>query len=426
VRSLTLLRVGKNAAALLVARAGLLLAGLWLNGQLTRSLGIAGLGRYLLALTVEGIALALVNLGLNIYAVRELARCDDEEAETLLGTVLAVKGLAALIAMVLLIGAVIPLFFAGPRRPAVVWATLSLLPQAWNGGLTALLNGRQRMELSSLIDVVTRLAGVTGGVVWLGQGGDERHVLACYFVGHLLATLALARVLVAWRIAPRLRGWRAHAGRALRESLPFAGVDIVAMLYRRVDLLLLGHWYSDETVGIYGAAYRLWETLGLLPGSLLDALFPVLAKVGASIEGRPRLVGLYRHGALLLLALVLLVGGGCYLLAPQVVTLVYGRVATMDVAARLFRILLLVLPFRYLYLLNGHLLYAVGEQRRVLKQMLAVTVGNAALNLVLIPTAGVWGATIAITLAEATLFLLLHATAARRGLHFAARGEAIA
>jgi len=426
VKRRALLRVGKNAAALMGARAGLLLAGLWLNGQLTRSLGVAGLGRYLLALTVEGIALALANLGLNVYALRELARCEGEAAEALLGTVLVLKGLAAFAAIAILNGVLVPLLFAGPRRAAVTWASMSLLPQAVNGGLTALLNGRERMGLSSLIDVTSRLAGAVGGVVWLAQGGDERHVLACTLAGHVLATLALARVLWAWRFVPRLWGWRTRAAVALREALPFAGVDVIAMLYRRVDLLLLGHRYADDVVGIYGAAYRLSETLGMVPGSLLDALFPVLAKEGTSIEGRVRLVRLYRRGALLLLALVLVLGGGCLLFAPEMMTFVYGPGAGLDVAIRLFRVLLLTLPFRFLYLLNGHLLYAVGEQRRVFARMALTTAVNALLNVALIPSLGVWGATIAIVVAEATLFILLSTAARQQGLHRVATAEATA
>jgi O-antigen/teichoic acid export membrane protein len=426
VKRRALLRVGKNAAALLVARGGLLLAGLWLNGQLTRSLGVAGLGRYLLALTVEGIALALVNLGLNVYALRELARCEDEAAEALLGTVLMLKGLAALAAMAILNGVLIPLLFAGPRRAAVTWASMSLLPQAVNGGLTALLNGRERMELSSFIDVASRLAGAIGGVVWLAHSGDERHVLACYLLGHILATVALARVLVSWRMFPRIRGWRERAGDVLRESLPFAGVDVIAMLYRRVDLLLLGHWYVDAVVGIYGAAYRLSETLGMVPGSLLDALFPILAKEGISGEGRGRLVGLYRRGALLLLALVLVIGGSCLLFAPQMMTFAFGRGAGLDVAIRLFRVLLLTLPFRFLYLLNGHLLYAVGEQRRVFVRMALATAANVLINVALIPSLGVWGATVAIVVAEGMLFILLSSAARRQGLHRVVAVEATA
>ena len=38
--------------------------------------------------------------------------------------------------------------------------------------------------------------------------------------------------------------------------------------------LLLGLWQGEAAAGWYGAAYRLWEAVGLLPASLLDACFP--------------------------------------------------------------------------------------------------------------------------------------------------------
>jgi O-antigen/teichoic acid export membrane protein len=424
-----------NALALLAGRTGLLLLGLWLNGQLARTLGVAGLGRYLLALTIEGIGLSLASVGLNVYAVREFARRDAEDARALLATILALKAIAAVLGIAVLNGTLVPLFLAGPRGEAVAWASLGLLPQALNGGLVALLNGRQRMEVSSAIDLVTRLAGVLGGLVVLVRGGDERHVLACYVVGHLLATAALLRVVSAWRLGPRWRvavgagqnrtAWLSQAREVLGESLPFAGVDMVAILYRRLDLLLLGHWYSDGVVGIYGAAYRLWETLGMLPSSLLDALYPELSRRAVLADRRAHLKQFYRRGVMALLVLVLVVGSASYWLAPQLMARVYGRSAGVVESTRLFRVLVLALPFTYLYLLNGHVLYAAGEQRRVLRAMTGVTAGNALLNGMLIPRWGIWGAVGVAALSEAVLLALLGRLALHRVLHRSAWQDSV-
>ncbi len=413
VRRYALLRVGKNALALLFGRIGVLLLGLWLNGQLTRTVGVAGLGRYLLALTVEGITLAVANAGLNIYATREFSRVKDDAAASLLGVVLILKVLLALTGIFMINGLVAPWFFPGPRRLVIAWASLGLLPQAINGGLEALLKGRQRMELSSMIELTARFAAVLGGLAWLAQGGDERHVLVCYVVGHLLATVALGGVLVRWGVVPRWRGWRKRAAKVLGEAIPFAGVDLVAILYRRMDLLLLSYWHGDGVVGIYGAAYRLWETLGLLPSSFLDALFPELARRTVTPTGRMQLRRLYRRGVPLLLLLILVVGGTGFWLAPQLMVLLYGGVAGVDVATHLFRTLILALPFTYLYLFNGHLLYATGEQGRVLVTMAAVTVGNGLLNALLIPRWSYWGAAIVALAAEAALLLALSSLARR-------------
>lgn len=409
-------RVGKNAAALFIARTGMLLLGLWLNGQLTRTVGVAGLGRYLLALTVEGVTLAGVNAGLNLYATREFSRSDAENTPSLLGSVLALKTLLALAGILLLNGGVAPLFFSDVRQTPIALASLGLLPQALNGGMEALLRGRQRMELSGLIEVLSRLLGVLGGLIWLSQGGDERHVLICYVAGHGLGTVAYSAVLAAWRIRPRWRDWHTRARTILREALPFAGADVVAILYRRMDVLLLSSWYGDAVVGIYGAAYRLWETLGLLPASFLDALFPELARRAVSPGGRAQLLSLYRRGALALLGLVIIISGPSFWLAPQAMALLYGNVAELEAATQLFRLLTLALPCTYLYLLNGHILYAVGEQKRVLKAMAAITLINALLNVILIPRWSYWGAATAALLAEVGLLVLLGGIAWRHVL----------
>lgn len=413
MRNSTRNRIGKNTVALLAGRISVLALGLWLNGQLARTVGIEGLGRYLLALTVEGIALAVVNMGLNVFATREFARSDAEVTRTLLGAVLVLKTAAAIFAIVLLNGLIAPLLFPGPRSLAIAWASFGLLPQAMNGGLEAVLKGRQRMEMSSVIDLTARLVAVVGGLIWLEHGGDERHVLACYVAGQLLATLALSGVVTAWGVAPRWRGWHSRVGAIVRNAIPFAGVDVVAMLYRRTDLLLLAAWHGDAAIGLYGAAYRLWEVLGLMPSSFLDALFPELARRDAEGDGRARLRRLYRRVLPALLAFVLAVATVSFIIAPQIITLLYGQIPGREVVVGLFRLLLPALPFTYLYLLNGHMLYATDNQRRVLAAMVTVTLGNALLNALLIPRWSYWSAA-GIALASEIALLGLLGTTARR------------
>jgi O-antigen/teichoic acid export membrane protein len=406
-RAGTLTRVGKNAAALFMARLTVLILGLWLNGQLARALGAEGLGRYLLALTLEGITLALCNLGLNTLATRELSRAPAEEAEALLGTVVGVKAAAALVSLLVLNGVVAPWLFAGSRYGLIALASLAVVPQALNGGMEALIRARQRMEISSGIEVGARLIAVLGGLAALRLGGQEGRVLACYVGGHVLASMGLVAVLARWGVWPQWRGWWRRAWPLVREALPFAGADLVAMLYRRVDLMLLSLWHGDAAVGVYGAAYRLWETLGLFPASVLDALFPELARRGAEGKAKARLGRIYRRAAPALLGLVVLIGAPAYWLAPQIMGLIYGNMAQLAHAVGILRLLILALPFTYLYLLNGHLLYALGEQRRVLRAMALVTIGAVALNVALIPTFGYWAAVGVALSAEVALLLML-------------------
>jgi O-antigen/teichoic acid export membrane protein len=146
---------------------------------------------------------------------------------------------------------------------------------------------------------------------------------------------------------------------------------------------------------------------------LLDALFPEMSRLGSGEQGLARLRAFYRRGRRLLwMAVAALVVPGL-LGAPYVISLLYGTTADTPASVLLFRGLLLVFPFTYLYLLNGHVLYAVGQQRRVTAIMVAVTVLGGILNALLISRWSYWGAVGVAWITEAMLFALLQVLARR-------------
>jgi O-antigen/teichoic acid export membrane protein len=180
-----------------------------------------------------------------------------------------------------------------------------------------------------------------------------------------------------------------------------------------MDLLMLAHWQGDLAAGLYGAAYRVWEALGMIPASLLDALFPELSRVGADAANHAHLRALYRRGRRLVWLLIGLVAVPSLALAPRLMTLLYGQSADTSLASTLFRALLLAFPFTYLYLLNGHLLYAVGQQRRVTRAMIAATAANGLLNALAIPRWSYRGAAGVAILSQILLYALLQRIARR-------------
>jgi O-antigen/teichoic acid export membrane protein len=160
--------------------------------------------------------------------------------------------------------------------------------------------------------------------------------------------------------------------------------SITAMLYARFDLLLLGLWQGEMAAGWYGAAYRLWETIGMLPSSLLDALFPEMSRLSGRDGGRRSLRRLFVAGVWAMLGggllLALLVG----LSAGGLLSLIYGAKGDHAAAEAPLQLLAAAIPAMCLYLLSGHTLYALDRQRRVTIAMLVVGLLNIGLNLVVI------------------------------------------
>ncbi|MBN1402394.1 MAG: oligosaccharide flippase family protein [Anaerolineae bacterium] len=394
-------------------QAGNRLLGLWLAAAFSHALGVEALGQYLLAMSIQAVAGAAADLGLNTLTVRDLARdAPGDWADEFLGSVLVLKVVAALLAMLCINLAVAPLFGAGSQT-LIRLASLMVLSEAITGSAAALMRARQRMGISSSLALGARLTATILAVVLLRTGSGAERALAGVVMAHALGTVAHLVVLAHWRVCLRWGGF-GRARQLLRDSLPFALTGVVAMLYRRADLMVLSSERGDATAGVYGAAYRLWETFGLIPASLLDAWFPELSRRVGDPGMPARLSQLQARTRRILLVLVLVLVGIGLAAANPLVSLLYGDdLAEGWHAVALLRLLLLVLPLTHLYLLDGHLLYALGQQRQVTGAMLGVTAGNIAANLLLIPHWGYWGAASVALLSEIALFAALRLLVAR-------------
>ncbi len=410
----SLLRVGKNAFARLAAQAWARLLSLGLVALVARYAGPDGLGRYALVLTLVGILGALADLGLNIWLTREAARDIGEERQReLLGFVLPLKAglsVGAYAALILLT----PLApFPAATRSLLALGGLSLLPEALTGAMGALINARQRMEVTGILAMITRLAALVGALAVLNLGYGVAGALVCSVAANAVNALLHSLVLRRWGLYPRIRWNPAAWWGMLAEAYPFALTGIIAVVYARLDLVLLSAWRGELVAGWYAAAYKLWEAMGLIPASLLDAMFPEMSRLSGNREGMRRLRDVFDRGGQGMLAggTALAVAGA--LAAAPLMGLVYGSGASYDPAVPAFRILVWAIPAMFLYLLGGHVLYALGRQRYVTKAMLLVGLVNVTLNLIVIPRWSYMGASGVALGSELLLFGLLYPPARR-------------
>jgi O-antigen/teichoic acid export membrane protein len=329
------------------------------------------------------------------------------------GTVVVLKLFTALAGVLLLNGLIAPLIFPGPQRSLIFIISLALLPDAFNSAATALFKAKQRMEISSGVTLVIRFLSTTGGILFLWLGYDERAPLVAYVGTSIMGAVAFGLIQRRWGIHLNWRAVRTEWRAILQEALPISITGIAGILYMRMDLLMLFYWQGDLAAGIYGAAYRIWQALGILPVSLLDALFPELSLRSNSLQDRVHLRQLYRQGRWVMILVTTLVVLPSIFFAPYLMGLLYGKTEDIAVMTSLFRLLLPAIPLAYLYLLNGYALYAIGQQRRVTVAMVIITALNGLLNLLIIPRWSYWGAAGATLFTEMGLFILLQVAASK-------------
>lgn len=427
----TTIRVGRNAVARLSSQIAAKLLSLALLALVSRYEGSAGLGRYVLVTTVVSLVVAVSDLGLSMFLTREVARelagelasrlapePSSSRRQTLLGDLLPLRMAAAALGAAVLICLAWGPIFVGETQRLFFFGAFSLLPKAATGTLSGFINGRQRMDVSSSIEVVARLLTLVGTVPALLSGFGIPGVLVCTAAADTIAILIYRAVLRSWHLLPRLRLVPAQWPDVVSRAYPFAVTGIIAMAYRRLDIVLLSAWQGDVAAGQYGAAYRLWETVGLIPASMMDAMFPEMARLVREHMGRARLRRILRRLGPLLMGAGLLLAALGALLAGTLLPLVYGRGQTLSGAVVAFRLQVWAIPAMFLYLLNGHALYALGRQRWVTVAMVIVGLLNVGLNLLVIPRWSVPGVS-AVALFSAWLLWALLASLARRALQAA-------
>lgn len=396
------------------------LLSLVLVGLISRYEGAAGLGRFVLVTTVVGLAAAITDLGLSMFLTREVARglasrSSRSHSKGILGDLFPLRMALATLGAGMLIFLAWGRLFALETQPLLRIGALSLLPKAATAILGGFLNGRQRMDITSSIDVVARLLTLAGAVPALALGFGVAGVLACIAAADTVVILIYVAVLRSWRLLPQLRLTPARWQKVLSDAYPFALTGIIAMAYRRLDIVLLSAIQGDAAAGQYSAAYRLWEAVGLIPASVLDAMFPEMARMAREQMGHRRLRQLLRRtGPLLMLAGLFLSALGTTL-AGTLLPFVYGRGQAHAEAVAAFRLQVWAIAAMFLYLLNGHTLYALGRQRWVTAAMAILGLLNVGLNLLVIPRWSTLGVS-AVALLSAWLLGALLSALARKAL----------
>ncbi len=181
--------------------------------------------------------------------------------------------------------------------------------------------------------------------------------------------------------------------------------NLLNLVFRNADILLLGAMTTTHEVGRYSAACKPLYVIFMGFWLLTDALYPHLATLEAGRRAQSALL-------LALVALALLASAAALLLGfftPRILTLIYGSTLGAD---GLFRILLIALPLDFCFSLIWAVLASRGHDRAVLYLTAAAASLNIALNLVFIPRfqakAAAWAtvASYALLLSSALIFVL--------------------
>lgn len=153
-----------------------------------------------------------------------------------------------------------------------------IINSVW-GTFAAILQAFQKLQYASVGSVITSLVTLCGIVIAITLKIGVVGFAYVYLIASAI-TLAYFCTIYAqkWHL-PRLEIDGLFWKSTLKEAWPMAAMAMSAIIYFRIDVVILSLIQGAAAVGLYSAAYTLSETSTMIPSLFMAALFPVLSKL---------------------------------------------------------------------------------------------------------------------------------------------------
>lgn len=227
------------------------------------------------------------------------------------------------------------------------------------------------------------------GIVWMWWQGDAS--LTALAAWQVVAGVPSVLLYVGYRTDYLVWGrYSAHWGRRIFDFGKYVlGTNISSMLFNKMDIMMIGYYLNPAAVAVYNVATRITNYMEVPLSGLSQVVYPRIAM--ANNTGNPTAVAdLYEKSIGLLVAILLPMGLGVWLLADWVVLLVAGKAYLA--ATPLLQILVLAVMMKPWGRLFGITLDAIGRPRLNFALLALSLLANVVLNALLIPRWGLHGA----------------------------------
>jgi O-antigen/teichoic acid export membrane protein len=193
----------------------------------------------------------------------------------------------------------------------------------------------------------------------------------------------------------------------LRKSIPFILYGAIAIVYSRIDAVLLNFMANTAVVGWYGAGYRIFETLTFLPGLVIGTImYPVFSQLSAHSQAELKIA--IEKTLNFLLFCCIPISTGLIIAAPNIVGFLYHRSGFMNTIPAM-QYLAPGLFFLYINSVLTTVIVSTGREKKIPLMAAVALVFNLGLNLLLIPLYQHVGAALVTSLTELllTIFAVL-------------------
>lgn len=373
-----------------------------LYAVMARQLGQDGFGVFTLAVSAS-IFVEFAGLGTDLILAREVAR-DVDHLHGLFWNSIAIKLVLGIPALAGVMGFAVIAGYTGDALLTIALISVAKLLDVIAQTFAATFRGREEMKPPATALTIQRLSiAIIGSVALINLNAGVVAVGFVYVGASIAALMVFGWLLHRREMRPKVEVTRERAWRLAIVALPAGIATFFGAALARVDALILSLLTDHATVGLYGAAYRLFDGTLFLTWGFGLAVFPVLSRLNR--ESSPTLGTAYELASKAIAAMLLPFGMVMVLFGPLIVKTLYGH--AFDGAGAATQLLggatFLYGPFALAALAAA----ARDRQKWVLWVTGPGLALNIALNFALIPSMSLNGAALAMTITQGLMSIAM-------------------
>ncbi|MBT4850170.1 flippase [Candidatus Parcubacteria bacterium] len=257
-------------------RAVNILIGVFSIALITRMFGSTGYGFYTTTTAFVQIFMILADLGLYLTLLREISKAKDgQEENKIINNIFTIRVLFSILVLILIPVAIQFFPYAPIVKTGVIYFMGALFFQSLITTITAVFSKKLEMHKVAITDLVQKVFYFAGLVYFFYNANSLNIILGANSITTgigFLIILYFLRKHTKLRLAWDFAYWK----KIFYVAWPLAITVVLNLLYFKADTLVLSGFHSPETVGIYGAPYRVLEVISTFPHMFLSLILPLL------------------------------------------------------------------------------------------------------------------------------------------------------
>ena len=361
-----------------------------------RILGTAEYGLFSYAVTLAGFMSLFMDPGVNSVFMREIAKA-PEDRHKIFSTTFAIKIALIIIgaAIIIFIG---PFFSTLPGAKALLpIAALILTFDTFREFFLSLVRGVEKMEWDAAIFLLTNVAIVIFGFIYMAMNGTAQSLALGYALGTGVGAIAAVIVLREY-LQDIVKQFSARLIKPiLGAAWPFAVTGALGMLFTNTDILIISWMKTASDVGIYSAAIRIIQILYLIPGVIQITTLPLFSRLAKVDNEKFRQILEQTVSVTFLASIPMAIGG--VILGTPIMSFLFGHAFASGGLA--FKILMVTLVIDFPGSLIVNAIFVYNHQKSLIITSAIGGVSNVLFDVLLIPRWGMTGSAVATLIAQA-------------------------